>query len=783
MTFFTDLHRIALTFACAAHAGHGRRMRSTAAELAITRHQEHWDSRQPIGVECLISGPITTPNRSGPIPGLQIVLQSLDPAIAWGFAWQGQKLVPTGHKVRSATTSQSRERLLQTETLSRLARCTDVDMRHLNSYEVGRAELESFPGVIQIDVENVRGASGFRIEHAGLLAAAAEWTATHRLQGRVLLVVDHGAAHQGFYLQTHGVGVVFAGPSQKADNVIAKNVRYFISEQDCGSLAVTSDHGLRLRCKGAASPSNRMRLVHALKFMESFYAAAKKTSPKFDMASLATKLQEVDSEREHSVRKSKKKGNANRIRKKLRGIRAQILQKGNISDVDVATLTEKDTDGLQFSAAMSLKETNALQATVRALHKAGIESARRRTVPSFIREKTSHREVLAEEFRCEFLQASDAIALGSIVGDRRPQTDALGDSEGRQDLSPVEKYIMWLNSGQIASRGESPEWFQLRRTRRVSPDTTHVKSTATDIEVLNEIPVSENVNSKVEKSPSEIQEAQHRRGDGPLGVRYIRLHAHGSNASQQDEGVPLPPKPPVRLVIVSDTHGMERSLTSVSARDEMTKNQGNAPMSGNGETMDHLVDQSEDLPLPECDILIHCGNFEHPAGYGYRSFDRWLAQQPASVRIVVRGSQDYKDANFSESNAIYIARLTTIKVRGISICVVPFRRSPLRQPLPECDVLVSHEPPRGVLDRSSAYSEQHLGSQFLKDAVCASVHKPRLWLCGHIHEGYGYESVKFGEPSSETATLVVNAASATIGPKQIDHAPTVIDIPRQPRLR
>jgi Icc-related predicted phosphoesterase len=48
-------------------------------------------------------------------------------------------------------------------------------------------------------------------------------------------------------------------------------------------------------------------------------------------------------------------------------------------------------------------------------------------------------------------------------------------------------------------------------------------------------------------------------------------------------------------------------------------------------------------------------------------------------------------------------------------------------------VLVSHSPPQGVVDVSSR--GQSLGSAAVRDAILSK--KPRLVVCGHIHESGG----------------------------------------------
>ena len=63
-----------------------------------------------------------------------------------------------------------------------------------------------------------------------------------------------------------------------------------------------------------------------------------------------------------------------------------------------------------------------------------------------------------------------------------------------------------------------------------------------------------------------------------------------------------------------------------------------------------------------------------------------------------------------------------------------------------CDVLVSHFPPRGTLDR--APSGDHIGSVAVREVMRAVA--PRVLVCGHVHEAPGVERAG--------ATLVVNCS-------------------------
>ena len=75
----------------------------------------------------------------------------------------------------------------------------------------------------------------------------------------------------------------------------------------------------------------------------------------------------------------------------------------------------------------------------------------------------------------------------------------------------------------------------------------------------------------------------------------------------------------------------------------------------------------------------------------------------------------------------------------------------LLKAMPTGGVLVSHSPPKGVLDVSS--SSKSLGSTAVRDAVLRC--KPKLVVCGHIHHCAG-RSERLGD------SLVVNAGPAGI---------------------
>ena len=102
--------------------------------------------------------------------------------------------------------------------------------------------------------ERARRRPGFHLPHRALLSATSCWTAAHNLTGRVVLVVDHGDEECAFLLPS-GVAVAFAGPHQKADDAITRDVAYFSSalHRDSSSSPPTP------RCAAAAASGARAR--------------------------------------------------------------------------------------------------------------------------------------------------------------------------------------------------------------------------------------------------------------------------------------------------------------------------------------------------------------------------------------------------------------------------------------------------------------------------------------------------------------------------------------------
>ena len=300
-----------------------------------------------------------------------------------------------------------------------LATASAVPLR-VSGLERGISKLAATSGVVAIDAENVRGKSGFRLNHNALLAATAEWTNAHKLRGRVVLVVDHGSSHQGMYLKRHGMAVVFAGPNQKADDVLARDVGYWSAVQRRDSIVVTADGGLRKRCRQKAHSSRRLHLVQPHSFIESLFSAATAAQQPTATAAVdddvaeqlvldaraAAELEQLDARLRMTKSTSK--------RAKLERHREKLVEEAYGSGSSSAASEEEEEVAVEaaalpsYSAPLTDEEALALDEGMHALRTAGLSEPskgngrrNKQSLSGSKREKTWEREVLAERLRGE----------------------------------------------------------------------------------------------------------------------------------------------------------------------------------------------------------------------------------------------------------------------------------------------------------------------------------------------------------------------------------------------
>jgi Icc-related predicted phosphoesterase len=191
-----------------------------------------------------------------------------------------------------------------------------------------------------------------------------------------------------------------------------------------------------------------------------------------------------------------------------------------------------------------------------------------------------------------------------------------------------------------------------------------------------------------------------------------------------------------------------------------------------------------ELTVPDGDLLIHAGDFtffsKRPSML--RDFDDWLGGLPHRYKLVVPGNHEFLLEEPRNRAAIMNAELLVgsgVEIAGLKIWGSPVtplygafrlsnaedRKHHWAQIPKNLDILVTHGPPRGILDRE-APEEPSAGCPELALAV-ERMH-PRLHVFGHIHGGHGV----FRTP----ATVYINASVFKDG--GIEYPPILLEISR-----
>ncbi len=178
----------------------------------------------------------------------------------------------------------------------------------------------------------------------------------------------------------------------------------------------------------------------------------------------------------------------------------------------------------------------------------------------------------------------------------------------------------------------------------------------------------------------------------------------------------------------------------------------------------------DEIQLPAGDLLIHCGdmfNLSDRAPQQILAMDEWFGQQKFE-RILCTGgnhdrqlesdlkrrSQPFRNAHFLKDEAV--------EFRGLQIFGAPWvpylstqaffqDRSGLAAAWAQVptgiDILITHTPPKGILDTSR--TGMSLGCPSLADELRRI--SPRVHCFGHVHAGAGRRQIG--------KTLFINAAS------------------------
>ncbi len=192
------------------------------------------------------------------------------------------------------------------------------------------------------------------------------------------------------------------------------------------------------------------------------------------------------------------------------------------------------------------------------------------------------------------------------------------------------------------------------------------------------------------------------------------------------------------------------------------------------------------LGILEGDILLHCGDLCHgmlASQAQLEAADRWLGQQKFKTILCIAGNHDrpiQRLVNGNKTpilhNAIYLQDESFV-FEGVKFYGTPWipllaiwafylddesLRQKWAQIPDDVDVLMTHTPPRGILDFSN-FTQAPAGCQYLADRVAEI--KPKVHCFGHIHESYGRIDTD--------ETIFVNAA--VLAKKELNR-PVVIDL-------
>ena len=196
-------------------------------------------------------------------------------------------------------------------------------------------------------------------------------------------------------------------------------------------------------------------------------------------------------------------------------------------------------------------------------------------------------------------------------------------------------------------------------------------------------------------------------------------------------------------------------------------------------------DRLAEMTVPDGDVLVHAGDF---SGRGkveqVRRFAEEIHALPHEHKVVIAGNHDFLFEEEPELARELLGPLHYLRDSGVEIAGLRFWGSPWQPAffnwafnLPrgpalaerwalipdDTDVLITHGPPKGVLDR--VHDGHRVGCADLSRALQRV--RPRLHVFGHIHEAYGEEEIE--------GTHYVNASSCDLAYRPTQPA-IVIDL-------
>lgn len=179
--------------------------------------------------------------------------------------------------------------------------------------------------------------------------------------------------------------------------------------------------------------------------------------------------------------------------------------------------------------------------------------------------------------------------------------------------------------------------------------------------------------------------------------------------------------------------------------------------------------------IPDGDVLIHAGDLMYRGDPGeWDSRLESFQMQPHKQKIYVPGNHDYYPFHYRGIARSTLRRDAGVKLddgndgvvslgkgSGLNMLAIPYitglpgwaynveedwltgwlRRIDMSFITP--NVVVSHSPPWRIRDAVSKYEgKDNYGSTALNKWFYSLERKPKLWICGHIHDSYGVEEIE-----------------------------------------
>lgn len=211
----------------------------------------------------------------------------------------------------------------------------------------------------------------------------------------------------------------------------------------------------------------------------------------------------------------------------------------------------------------------------------------------------------------------------------------------------------------------------------------------------------------------------------------------------------------------------------------------------------HLVRDDEDRAfmtsmLPGGPILVHSGDVSaRGTEWEIRKFLEWFSSLPYAHKILISGNHDFffEIAKPEEVKALIAEYpgITYLNDSGVIIEGIKFWGSPVTpyfhnwafnrydheieehwNKIPNTiDVLITHGPPKGILDLTT-YTSENVGCPKLLNRIKQI--KPRVHAFGHIHEGRGMHE--------EDGTTFINASMVDLRYNLVIEKPFIVKITR-----